>query len=304
LSGSLVGDTVEPMSVISCPICGKNDFEDVGTVPGTVIDRQFRLRRCTSCQFVMVANPSLEFDKLYSEDYYNGRGADTKLNYVGEVQQPDRTVRRYEWRGVLTRVRSLMTMPERPAWLDYGCGTGGLVTYLRAQGVEARGFEQGWCGDLLRKNAVPTLSEEDFAGAAGTFDVVSAIEVIEHVTDPVAVLGTIRTLLKPGGLLFLTTGNAAPYHDRIAKWRYVTPDVHVSYFEPPTLATALTAAGFEPAFPGFGPGWDDIIRYKLLMSARRKWSSPIEAVVPWQTLARLVDGRLKLSAQPVGWAKG
>jgi 2-polyprenyl-3-methyl-5-hydroxy-6-metoxy-1,4-benzoquinol methylase len=292
------------MNVTTCPVCGNGHFDHVGVVPGTVIDREFRLLRCRSCQFVFVSNPSLDFERLYSEDYYNGRGADTKLNYVGEVQQPTRTVRRYEWRGVLQRVRSLTALPERATWLDYGCGTGGLVAYLRHEAVDAVGFEQGWCEDLLRSNGVPTISEDDFSGCAGTFDVVSAIEVIEHTTDPLAVLKTIRPLLKPQGLLFMTTGNAQPYHDRITKWRYVTPDVHVSYFEPATLATALQAAGFQTTFPGFGPGWDDIMRYKLLMSLRRKWTSPFEGLIPWRPLARLVDSRLKLSAQPVGWAKG
>jgi 2-polyprenyl-3-methyl-5-hydroxy-6-metoxy-1,4-benzoquinol methylase len=291
------------MSASTCPICGSTSVVDVGVVPGAVIDRQFQLCRCTSCQFVFVSNPSLEYDALYSEEYYNGKGADTKLNYVGEVQQPTRTVRRYEWRGVLERVSDLTPLPGRPTWLDYGCGTGGLVTYLRARGVDAFGFEQGWCEDLLRRNGVPTIEQDEFALHAGRFDVVSAIEVIEHTTDPVAVLRTIRPLLKPGGLLFMTTGNAQPFHDRITNWRYVTPDVHISYFEPATLAAALEAAGFSPAFPGFGPGWEDIIRFKLLMSLRRKWTSPLEAIVPWRPLARLVDSRLKLSAQPVGWAK-
>jgi SAM-dependent methyltransferase len=291
------------MSVSTCPICGKSDFEDVGVVPGTVIQRQFQICRCTSCQFVFVSNPWLEYDSLYSEDYYNGKGADTKLNYVGEVQHPTRTVRRYEWHGVLERVRDLTPLPEHPTWLDYGCGTGGLVTYLRGEEVDAFGFEQGWCQDLLRRNDVPMIRPDELARNAGRFDVVSAVEVIEHTPDPVAVLRSIRPLLKPGGLLFLTTGNAQPFHDRITKWRYVTPDVHISYFEPATLAAALDLAGFSPAFPGFGPGWDGIIRYKILMSLRRKWTSPFEAIVPWRPLARLIDSRLKLSAQPVGWVK-
>jgi SAM-dependent methyltransferase len=299
----MTGDTSRTAEVSPCPICSKTSFEDVGVVPGAVVHRDFHLRRCRSCQFVMVANPSLDFDMLYSEDYYNGRGADTKLNYAEEVQHPTRAVRRYEWRGVLERVRNLTSPTAGSTWLDYGCGTGGLVAYLRSQAIDAWGFEQGWCCDLLRATGVPTIEEADFDGVAGTYDVVSAIEVIEHVTDPVAALRTIRRLLKPGGLLFLTTGNAEPYHDRITKWRYVTPDVHVSYFEPATLAAALEAAGFQPAFPGFGPGWEDIIRYKLLMSLRRKWSSSIESIVPWGSVARLVDARLKLSAQPVGWAK-
>lgn len=296
-------DPLEIMTPKTCFICGGWDFNDVGVVAGNVTNRQFQLRRCRSCQFVFVSNPSLDYDFLYSEDYYNGGGADTKLNYVGEVQHPTRTIRRYEWRGVLDRVTHLMPLPGRAKWLDYGCGTGGLVTYLRARAVDARGFEQGWCRELLRKNGVPTIEQDELSKYEGTFDVVSAIEVIEHVVDPVGMLRTIRPLLRPGGLLFITTGNAQPFHDRLTKWRYVTPDVHVSYFEPETLATALQSAGFEPVFPGFGPGWEDIIRYKLLMTLRRKWSSPVEALVPWRRLAHLVDSRLKLSAQPVGWAR-
>lgn len=290
------------MTTSHCPLCGKEDIDDVGVVPGTITPRQFQLRRCRSCRFVFVSNPCLAYDTLYNEDYYNGRGADTKLNYVGETEHPTRTVRRYEWQGVLERVSNLTSLPERPTWLDYGCGTGGLVTYLRTQAIDAVGFEQGWCENLLQKNGVPTVRQDEFAGLAGTFDVVSAVEVIEHTTDPVAMLRTIRPLLKPGGLLFMTTGNAEPFRDRITKWRYVTPDVHVSYFEPATLAVALNAAGFTPTFPGFGPGWEHIIRYKILMSMRRKWSSRLEAIVPWRILARLVDSRLALSSQPVGWA--
>jgi 2-polyprenyl-3-methyl-5-hydroxy-6-metoxy-1,4-benzoquinol methylase len=290
------------VSLDACPICGGVAFDQLGSVTGTVQPREFHLNRCTSCQFVFVANPWLDYDLVYSEDYYNGRGADTKLNYVEEVQQPARTVRRYEWRGVLERVRSLTPVSEKTRWLDYGCGTGGLVRYLRSQAVDATGYEQGWCVDLLRKSGVPTIDEDDFERYGERFDVVSGIEVIEHTPDPVSVLRTIRRLLKPGGVVFMTTGNAEPFHDRITGWRYVTPEVHISYFEPRTLARALQASGLDPEFPGYGPGWDDIIRYKLLMSLRRKWSSPLEGAVPWRLLARAVDARLKLSAQPVGRA--
>jgi SAM-dependent methyltransferase len=269
-----------------------------------VIQRRFILCRCLSCRFVFVANPSLEYNRIYSEDYYNGRGADTKLNYVSEVVHPALTVRRYEWRGVLNRVTTLAPMSASTRWLDYGCGTGGLVQYLCSHGVDTIGFEQGWCTGLLRKQGTPTIDERDFDRFQATFDVVSAIEVIEHTPDPVRVLKTIRRLLKPGGLLFMTTGNAEPFRNRITTWRYVTPDVHISYFEPATLARALQAADFQPAFPGYGPGWEDIIRYKLLMSLRRRWSSHFEALVPWGALGRLIDSRLKLSAQPIGWASG
>ena len=72
---------------------------------------------------------------------------------------------------------------------------------------------------------------------------VTAIEVMEHVIEPMVTLPRIAALLRSGGLLFLTTGNAEPFRGRLAKWSYVKPDIHVGFFEPGTLATALRGAG-------------------------------------------------------------
>ena len=290
------------MGTETCPICSASVFEDLGTVKGSVIQRDFEFRRCLSCAFVFVANPSFDYDLIYSEDYYNGRGVDPKLNYVNETEDPGRSVRQHEWRGIVRRVNALTTVGRRCEWLDYGCGTGGLVNFLRAGGVDAVGFEQGWCAERLHDTATPLIEEKQFSENSGRFDVITAIEVIEHTEDPVAVLKNIRSLLKPGGLLFMTTGNAEAFRKNILKWRYVAPEVHISYFEPKTLAHALEKAGFETAFPGYGPGWQDIIRYKLLMVLGRKWRSPLESAVPWRILSRLIDARLRLSAQPIGWA--
>lgn len=269
---------------------------------GRLGPRRFELRRCNVCRFVFISDPWLDYEAIYSEAYYRGEGADRKLNYVEEAQQPSRTVRRYEWRGIAERVGALTEISAETTWLDYGCGTGGLVSFLRGRGIQATGFEQGWCAPRLRERGVPTIDEPTMAEHSGCFDVVTAIEVIEHTVDPVDVLRRIRSLLRPGGLLFLTTANAAPFAEHLASWRYMTPEVHISFFEPATLALALRRAGFQPEFPGFGPGWPDMIRYKVLMSLHRKWTSTLESVVPWGLLARALDSRLRLSAQPIGWA--
>ena len=57
----------------------------------------------------------------------------------------------------------------------------------------------------------------------------------------------IRPLLKPGGLLFMTPGNARSFHDRITKWRYVTPDVRVSLSRP-LWELHLRRRGFRTLF--------------------------------------------------------
>jgi SAM-dependent methyltransferase len=263
---------------------------------------RFHIGRCEACRFAFVADPWVDFDSIYSEEYYAGRGADPLVQYTHEVDHPDTTIRRYEWRGVLQRVGSLTSLRPETSWLDYGCGTGGLVEYLRRHGLrQTVGAEQGSRLQRLLERGVPIMRPEDFDKAQGTFDVVTAIEVIEHVVDPVSELERMRALLRPGGLLFLTTGNARPYAKRLLSWQYLRPEIHVSLFEPDSLAFALQRAGFEPAFPGYGPGWTNIIRFKVLKSLRHLFVGGWERTVPWPMLARAIDLRLALSAHPVGW---
>jgi SAM-dependent methyltransferase len=224
------------------------------------------------------------------------------VDYVYEYLHPEQTIRTFEWRGVCQIVCHLASLKQESKWLDFGCGTGGLVAYARDRGWnEVVGYEQGEA--RLHCVNVPLLDDAALEAEAGTFEVVTAIEVIEHTPDPVAVLTRIRSLLRPGGLLFITTGNAQPYAERLQRWRYVLPDVHVSYFQPQNLAQALSLAGFAPEFPGYSPGWNDIIRFKVLKALRQKTPHPLTAVIPWHFAARAIDRRLRLSAHPVGWAK-
>lgn len=286
-----------------CPICDAGSTH-LGDKTGATTGLCFRIERCPACRFAFVSDPWIDFARIYSEEYYAGRGADPLVDYQDEVRRPDTTIRTYEWRGVLERIRGLTSVAEDTAWLDYGCGTGGLVDYLRSQGLRhAVGTEQGASLARLVERGVPIIDPEGLEDARGRFDVVTAVEVIEHLLDPVAELRRMRALLRPGGLLFLTTGNAEPHAARLLNWQYLRPEVHVSLFEPRTLALAFRLAGLVPSFPGYGPGWTNIIRYKVLKNLRRRSVSIWERSLPWPALARILDRRLALSAHPVGWAR-
>lgn len=286
----------------ACPICGAASTL-IGAKHGRYEPREFVLRRCPGCRLAFVANPWTDYPRIYSEDYYAGRGADHLVDYLFELEHPEQTLRRCEWRGIVRAVRSLYQIDTNCRWLDYGCGNGGLVRYVREQNLcDAVGFEEGWIAGKARQAGIPILEAGELGALAGTFDIVTAIEVLEHIRHPLPVLRQIRTLLKPGGLFFFTTGNAQPQRNLLS-WGYFMPEVHISLFEPATTAFALAQAGFEVDFRGFLPGFVDIIRYKALKTVgitKRKWWHDC---MLWPVLSRLLNYRLKVSGHPVGWAR-
>jgi SAM-dependent methyltransferase len=89
----------------------------------------------------------------------------------------------------------------------------------------------------------------DFGDAA--FDIVTLLDVIEHVRDPLGLLGEARRLLRPGGRIALTTPDLSSLSARLLKsrWPYVLPE-HVIYFDRGTIRRALRQAGLTPVRVG------------------------------------------------------
>ena len=69
-----------------------------------------------------------------------------------------------------------------------------------------------------------------------------------------------------------------------------------------TLADALRQTGFEPFPRGILPGWDDIVRFKILKKLGIRNANAWQRLLPWTFLARLADKKYGLSAQPLGRA--
>jgi 2-polyprenyl-6-hydroxyphenyl methylase / 3-demethylubiquinone-9 3-methyltransferase len=97
--------------------------------------------------------------------------------------------------------------------LDVGCGAGLLAEPLARLGANVTGVDAS--SELIavaREHAEAMGLAVDYRAAdvldiAGRFDLVTCMEVIEHVADPAAFVGALAKLLAPGGLLILSTPN-------------------------------------------------------------------------------------------------
>jgi 2-polyprenyl-6-hydroxyphenyl methylase/3-demethylubiquinone-9 3-methyltransferase len=105
--------------------------------------------------------------------------------------------------------------------LDVGCGAGILSESLAAAGAEVTGIDLAedslavarlhQAGDNVTGLTYQRATAEDLAAAEpGRYDIVTCMEMLEHVPDPAAVIAACAKLVRPGGDVFISTINRSP----------------------------------------------------------------------------------------------
>jgi hypothetical protein len=92
-------------------------------------------------------------------------------------------------------------------------------------------------------------------GIRGYYDVVTLIDVIEHVTNPVELLCDVGKVLESDGIGILVTPDVGSVMAKLLGYRWWHFRVaHIGYFDCKTLNMALTKAGLKP-LETFRPTW-------------------------------------------------
>lgn len=245
------------MKLINCNLCGFSDYEFIFRNRDRlhrVDDRTFDLVKCRKCGLVFL-NPQPTGDELsryYSEEYEPHQEIVETFKY-GFFSKSLARLYKFFRRGKKTPITGAVSAPGETAktYLDFGCGSGRPLANLRARrrnwdlyGLDnnetacARARKLGlkiFCGDLL-KMELPN----DF------FDMVNMSQVIEHLSDPSAVMLRINELLKKSGKIVVSTPNfdslAAKIFGRF--WYALDTPRHLFIFSPLTLSALLEKSGF------------------------------------------------------------
>ena len=151
---------------------------------------------------------------------------------------------------------------KRLRMLDIGCGGGILSEPLARLGAEMVGADpsedniaaaQSHAGDAGVAVDYRATTAEVLAAAMERFDVVLAMEVVEHVTDVDAFVATCATMVKPGGLMIIATLNrtlksfalAIVGAEYVLRWLPRGTHQWDKFVTPQELETAMEAGGLR-----------------------------------------------------------
>ena len=136
--------------------------------------------------------------------------------------------------------------------LDVGCGTGALLAQLPECGkfgIEpaeyARSVAQGRGVTMIPP--FDSVGGKQTSGSGYRFDVITAIDVIEHTPEAGAFLSSLDGALRRGGLLLLVTGDIQSFSARFggSRWLYFHFDEHLSFLSEPAITSLLRPRGFS-----------------------------------------------------------
>jgi 2-polyprenyl-3-methyl-5-hydroxy-6-metoxy-1,4-benzoquinol methylase len=240
------------MHQVCCDLCRQDNAPELAIIDGT------RIVRCSNCGLVYV-NPREDLDLALSHEEYYGDG--TFLREPSHFNVGSR-------QAFAANLRSARAYQPSGRLLDVGCGGGFFLDLARQQGYEPYGVELDKDGCAFAANK---LSLDVFHGTLldakfqeGFFNVVTILNVLEHVDSPIDVLRETLRVLKPGGVVTIVVPNlifglpflrlrelatnicSAKALDRKIKLISVfdIPE-HLYLFTPKILRMLLKEAGFE-----------------------------------------------------------
>lgn len=186
--------------------------------------------------------------------------------------------------------------------LDVGCGSGAMLAEAKRRGWDCLGFDADanvveWLVSLGYDCRVQSADSGRWLLAPGSYSIVTACDVIEHLIDPAHMLAEAFRVLRSGGRILVSTPNCANWRRwaqlvsgqmfRTSGDNVLKDGGHLGYWTPADLTDALQATGFGNVTPHlFSP---DEIPHPVAAAMRTMGIEPR----PWHAMTYVIAEAVK-----------
>ncbi|MEO7725845.1 MAG: class I SAM-dependent methyltransferase [Burkholderiales bacterium] len=213
--------------------------------PTPLVLREGPLRRCAECgQLMSGIGEAAYWQSMQQFDQHGFNQPATR-----------ETARRF--RVARRRLDTLSVLLDKPPAatrvLDVGCSRGNFLAAGSRLGFSMEGVEPAAniaAAARADGHVVHTGLLADVNFEAASFDAITLFEVIEHLQQPLPLLRECHRVLKPGGILVLSTGNTASWTVAAMRTRWDYFDIakdggHISFYNPRSIALLGARADFS-----------------------------------------------------------
>jgi len=233
---------------MKCPLCFGESFHysKIETQEQKCYRNKAGIFKCLACGLLFLEDYQMPRNDLYQSEY-SVWGKDLEKNEK-IIAESKKQAFFYQLKKLLQFIR-----PENKKLLDIGTGKGYFLEEAEKVGFDVFGLDisQYACESSQKKFKGKIFQGElsDSAYPENYFDVVSATDFIEHISDPQKLLREISRIIKPKGFLFLITPDISSFSRKIwgRRWFQYKYE-HVIYWEQKTLQRLLQNHDFEIVF--------------------------------------------------------
>ncbi|MBI1355733.1 MAG: methyltransferase domain-containing protein [Acidobacteria bacterium] len=214
-----------------CPLCDAS--------PSRNASAALNLSVCPQCGlgFRTPQPTDQELELIYREAYSDeevAAGSETMAGTTDSIAT--------QYAGQLSRLEPLSGRRV----VDYGAGLGSMSRALSQAGAAVIAVDP-FSARELRKQGIDAHDTLRALPGEELYDGCTAIEVFEHLRAPWETMAEIRSVLRPGGFLLITTPNIQGLKPRLAldSWSEAVDQAHLFLFSPKSLELALDEAGYS-----------------------------------------------------------
>ncbi len=214
---------------MSCPVCHYKEQKEV------LKKQDFSLLKCRNCHLVFLDDSHEKDVKQYN--YYRDRINLEKAELYNSI-----TESRY-----LELLEKIECYRKRNEILDVGCGEGHFMSVAKTNNWKVTGIEKAvYAIEICKKFNLNRVYSDLLHLKKDHYDVVTMFEVLEHLKQPNEYLIKINEILRPGGVLIISTPNFNCLTRKLLKnrWSLINKE-HLIYFTPYTIKSLLGKCNFK-----------------------------------------------------------